>query len=117
RVPAASTDLSQVTGAYPIDIDADGITDLAVLRIGGNVLLRGTGDCTFEPANQRWGYDGGGDAWTAAVRATWESGSTFPTLAFGNYLKPDTVETKTYGCDDSQLLRPAASGNGYAAPI
>ncbi|HEY7526797.1 MAG TPA: CRTAC1 family protein [Candidatus Limnocylindria bacterium] len=117
RVPAASTDLAQVTGAYPIDIDADGITDLAVLRLGGNVLLRGTGDCTFEPANGRWGYDGGGNAWTAAFSATWESQTTFPTLAFGNYLKPESVEAKTYVCDDSQLLRPAPSGRRYAPPL
>jgi hypothetical protein len=117
RVPAANTDLTQVTGAYPIDIDADGTTDLAVLRLGGNVLLRGTGDCTFERANERWGYDGGGDAWTAAFSATWESPSTFPTLAFGNYLQPDTVEAKTYQCDDSALLRPTAAGDRYAPPI
>ncbi len=34
RRASASTDLSAVTGAYPIDIDSDGITDLAVLRHG-----------------------------------------------------------------------------------
>ncbi|HEU4571150.1 MAG TPA: VCBS repeat-containing protein, partial [Candidatus Limnocylindrales bacterium] len=45
------TDLTDVTGAYPLDLDGDGITDLAVLRIGGNLLLRGTGNCGFEPAN------------------------------------------------------------------
>ena len=32
------TDLDAVTGAYPIDIDGDGITDLAVLRV---VVKRG----------------------------------------------------------------------------
>ena len=34
RVADAVTDLTDVTGAYPIDIDADGIVDLAVLRVG-----------------------------------------------------------------------------------
>ncbi|HET7646816.1 MAG TPA: FG-GAP-like repeat-containing protein, partial [Candidatus Limnocylindria bacterium] len=49
----AVTDLTDVTGAYPLDIDGDGVTDLAVLRVGENVLLRGLGDCRFERANER----------------------------------------------------------------
>ncbi len=53
--PDPQTDLDAVTGAYPIDIDGDGITDLAVLRVGGNVLLRGLGDCRFEDANEAVG--------------------------------------------------------------
>ena len=52
RFSAASTtpatDLAGVTGAYPLDVDGDGIVDLAVLRVGENVLLRGLGDCRFE---------------------------------------------------------------------
>src|SRR5256885_1835585 len=43
RVPA--TDLGHSTGAYPIDIDGDGITHLVVLRNGENVLLRGLRGC------------------------------------------------------------------------
>ncbi len=35
RLPDPTTDLTGVTGAYPIDIDADGHADLAVLRVGG----------------------------------------------------------------------------------
>ena len=34
--------LEQVTGAYPLDIDNDGLMDLALLRVGENQLLRGT---------------------------------------------------------------------------
>lgn len=115
RLAADATDMARVVGAYPIDIDGDGILDLAVLRLGENVLLRGTGGCRFERANERWHYDGG-DAWTAAFSATWESQDGLPTLAFGNYLKPATVTRKTYVCDDSQLVRPAGGG-GYAKPI
>jgi hypothetical protein len=111
-----ATDLPDVTGAYPLDIDGDGIADLAVLRIGGNVLLRGTGDCRFERANERWGYDGGA-AWTAAFSAKWEGTATLPTLALGNYLKPESVDERTYECDDSELVRPEASGAGYASPV
>lgn len=105
------TDLTMVTGAYPLDVDGDGITDLMVLRRGGNVLLRGLGDCRFEPANERLGLDGG-TAWTTAFSATWEAGNALPTMAFGNYLVPDT-----YDCDTSRLVRPAADGTKYATPI
>ena len=55
--PAPATDLTGVTGAYPLDIDGDGITDLAVLRVGETELLRGLGDCRFERANEAWGAD------------------------------------------------------------
>ncbi len=110
QLPSPVTDLNAVTGAYPLDIDSDSTMDLVVLRRGGNVVLRGLGDCRFEPANDQLGIDGG-DAWTAAFSATWEGTNTLPTLAFGNYLVPDTTE-----CDDSQLVRPAAAGDVYAAP-
>ncbi len=69
--PTSETDLDDVTGAYPLDIDGDGLTDLAVLRAGENVLLRGLGDCRFERGNERWAFDGG-DARTMAFAATWE---------------------------------------------
>ena len=59
RLESPTTDLDAVTGAYPLDIDSDGILDLAVLRHGENVLLRGLGDCAFERANEAWGFDGG----------------------------------------------------------
>ena len=52
RLSDPTTDLDAVTGAYPLDLDGDGITDLAVLRHGENVLLRGLGDCRFERANE-----------------------------------------------------------------
>ena len=68
--PASATDLTEVAGAYPVDIDGDAVMDLAVLRVGENVLLRGLGDCRFERANEAWGFDGGDD-WTAAFSATW----------------------------------------------
>ena len=71
QVPDPITDLTQVVGAYPVDIDGDGRIDLAVLRFGENVLLRGLGDCRFERGNEAWGFDGG-DAWTAAFSAKWE---------------------------------------------
>jgi hypothetical protein len=110
--PVASpvTDLRSVTGAYPLDVDSDGITDLVVLRHSGNVLLRGLGGCRFEQADDEFGLHGG-NGWTVAFSATWETGRTLPTLAFGNYLVGDT-----YDCDTSQFIRPAPDGSTYAAP-
>ena len=108
---ASAADLTNVTGAYPIDIDSDRITDLAVLRVGENVMFRGTGDCTFEPANDFWGIDGG-DHWTAGFSATWESGQSFPTLAFGNYL---ALTESRDSCEDHYLFRPA--GDAYQSPV
>ena len=111
RQPSPVTDLASVTGAYPLDIDGDGHADLAVLRRGGNVILRGLGDCRFESANGGFGIEGG-HAWTVGFSATWEGTDALPTLAFGNYLVPGT-----YDCDTSELLRPAPTGRRYAPPI
>jgi hypothetical protein len=98
--PSATTDLMAVTGAYPIDIDSDDVTDLVVLRRKGNAVLRGLGDCSFEDATTSLGLSAG-TAWTTAFAATWEKDEILPTLAFGNYLVPDT-----YDCDASALWRP-----------
>ena len=113
-VPDPATDLVGVTGAYPLDIDGDGILDLVVLRVGENVVLRGLGDCRFERANEAWGIDGG-DAWTTAFSATFEPGEQRPTLAFGNYLDPDDTDRAT--CQDNVLLRPEPGATTYAPPI
>ncbi|HET9344819.1 MAG TPA: FG-GAP-like repeat-containing protein, partial [Candidatus Limnocylindrales bacterium] len=116
RVVGASTDLERVTGAYPLDIDGDRETDLAVLRFGENVLLRGLGDCRFERGNESLGYDGGDD-WTAAFSATWEGEAALPTLAFGNYLELDDGGEWTGACAPNELIRPAAEGPAYARPM
>ncbi len=111
----AVTDISNVVGAYPLDVDGDGIGDLAVLRAGGVQLLRGLGGCRFEAANERWNFDGG-DGWVTAFSATWERDGLLPTLAVGNYLRLDAKGPATYACDDDLLVRPAAGAATYAAP-
>jgi hypothetical protein len=113
--PSAATDLTAVTGAYPLDVDGDGRLDLAVLRHGENVLLRGLGECRFERANEAWGFDGG-NAWTAAFSATWEATNALPTLAMGNYYDEDRHDEGGF-CFDNQLFRPDGSGMRYGPPI
>ena len=115
----AGVELTAVTGTYPIDVDSDGITDLVMLRVGENVVLRGLGQCTFERANEAWGFDGG-DAWSTAFAATWEKGQDWPTLAIGNYIDR-TQDAFPWGtCTPNWLHRPEAAPDGgrkFAAPL
>ncbi len=107
RLDEGSTDMTDVTGAYAIDIDGDNAVDLAVLRRGENVLLRGLGECRFERANEAWGFDGDDD-WSVAFSAKWEPGAGLPTLAVGDYqtiVEPGEVPA----CDGVALFRPAAA--------
>jgi hypothetical protein len=115
RVADPATDLEAVTGAYPLNVDGDGVTDLAVLRVGESVILRGLGDCRFERANEALGVDGG-DASTTAFAATWEGANDLPTLAFGHYVTVDANGDATYECPPNDLVRPDATGARYAAP-
>ncbi len=109
-------ELDKVTGAYPLDIDGDGIMDLVLLRVGENVVMRGLGNCRFERANERWGFDGG-DGWSTAFSATWEKGASWPTLAIGNYIDR-TKEIEPWGsCTDNWLHRPLGTEQKFAAPI
>lgn len=112
RVTSPEVAMTSVSGAYPIDVDSDGIIDLAVLRVGENSILRGQGDCGFEPANGLWNLEGG-DGWTVSFSATWEDGQNLPTLAFGNYLDLE-VEDRSQ-CDDHIFMRP--DGDRYRDPV
>lgn len=102
--------LQGVTGAYPLDIDSDGHTDLVILRAGRNEIMKGGPDCAFTP------FDAlkvdGGDRWTTAFSATWEAGQTLPTLAFGNYVNRDDPDGPFEACDINHLIRP--NGNAYS---
>lgn len=108
------TDITQVNGAYPIDIDGDGIADLVVLRNGlPTELLRGLGDCRFEDATAAWGLTLP-SRHTEAFSAMWEQNANLPTLAFGNYVDP-TVKDPGAWCEPDQFVRPAPAGSGPTA--
>ncbi|MCB2126857.1 MAG: CRTAC1 family protein [Rhodobacteraceae bacterium] len=105
--------ITGVTGAYPLDIDGDGALDLAVLRVGRDILLRGGPDCTFTDASAALGFNPR-DAWTTAFSAIWEKGASLPTLAFGHYVDRANPKGPFEACDTSDLYRP--SGRIYGAP-
>jgi hypothetical protein len=107
-------DLDAVLGAYPLDIDSDGVMDLVVLRLGENRLLRGLGDCRFEDATEAWGFDGG-DAWSTAFAAIWEKGQDWPTLAIGNYIDRKEEAFPWGSCTENWLHRP--EGQRFAPPV
>ena len=106
-------ELDKVTGAYPVDIDSDGNTDLVLLRVGENRVMRGLGDCQFTTANADWSFDGG-DAWSTAFAATFEAGAKWPTLAIGNYINRAEESFPWGSCTDNWLHRPNAEGTGFA---
>lgn len=109
-------EISAVTGAYPLDVDSDGLTDIVELRVGEAVAMRGLGDCKFERANEAWGFDGG-DEWWTAFAATWEHGNDWPTLALGSYIDR-TQEIDPWGsCTDNWLERPDWTRTGFAKPV
>lgn len=106
--------VSGVTGAYPLDIDGDGLIDLAILRVGENLLLRGGPDCSFAPFPGNLGFTSD-DRWTTAFTATWEAGPSLPTLAFGNYVDRTDPKGPFEACDVNQIYRP--DNGAYAGPI
>ena len=105
--------LDNVTGAYPLDIDGDGLLDLAVLRVGANMIFKGAENCQFSP------FTGFNDdyvsGWTTSFSATWETGQSLPTLAFGNYVDRNHPEGPFGTCDQNFLYRP--SGANYQDPL
>jgi hypothetical protein len=109
-------ELDKVSGAYPLDVDSDGISDLMLLRVGENVVMRGLGGCRFERANEAWGFNGG-DAWWTALAATWERGAEWPTIALGSYIDRKEEISPWGSCTDNWLLRPAAGGRKFGPPV
>jgi len=108
-------ELTNATGAYPMDIDGDGNLDVVVLRVGEVEVFRGLGQCKFERANDLWNIHTGND-WHTAFSATWERGQSWPTLAFGTYYDRSRPDFPWGTCTPGVLLRPDPAGGRFAAP-
>lgn len=108
-------EFDHVTGAYPIDIDSDGMMDLVVLRVGENIVMRGLGNCKFERANEAWNFNGG-DAWSIGFAAAFERNSNWPTLAVGNYIDRKQEALPWGSCTDNWLHRPDPAIKKFGAP-
>jgi len=116
-VPTGLTDRQEtnILGAYPLDFNNDDVIDLAILRLGENLLLEGKGGCRFDVANRALGFDGGRE-WTTAFSATFEAGLDHPTLAFGNYVDRSAPGSPWGTCHDNFLFRPEKTADGVAYP-
>lgn len=101
--------LTGVTGAYPIDLDADGHLDLFVLRVGDNRVLKGVVGCQFTDVTAAMGIPTD-DSWSTAFTAWWDADDDRPTLAIGNYVDRDDPDGPFKACDDNEVLRPTAQG-------
>ena len=107
-------ELINAIGAYPLDIDGDGNTDLVVLRVGEVEVFRGLGACKFERVTSKWGIATGNE-WHTAFSATWERDQKWPTLAIGTYIDRTKPEFPWGSCTPAVLFRPNATSTGYQA--
>ncbi|MBL4806472.1 MAG: CRTAC1 family protein [Rhodobacteraceae bacterium] len=108
-------DLLQMTGmvgAYPLDIDSDGILDLFVMRVSENHIFKGGPDCSFTAFSDL--NFSVGNHWTTAFSATWEGANLLPTLAIGNYVDRNDPDGPFEACDTSFLVRPDGQSYGPA---
>jgi hypothetical protein len=103
--------ITGMTGAYPFDLNGDGLLDLMILRVGPNLVLKGLGNCEFSDGTVEFGLESG-DQWSTAFSATWEKGQDRPTLAIGNYVDRSDPEGPFEACDVNELYRPNPLG-GY----
>ena len=108
-------ELTNAIGAYPLDMDGDGNTDLVVLRVGEVQVFKGLGGCKFERANDAWNVQTS-NGWHTAFAATWEKGAAWPTLAIGTYTDRTKPEFPWGSCTPALLLRPGIAGKKFAAP-
>ena len=108
-IPIAENLLKNITGAYPINIDNDEYTDLIVLRVGKNLILKGGENCTFSLWNKGLKFNGGSE-WSTAFAAIWEKNEVYPTLAFGNYVDRQAPGSPWGTCHDNQLFRANENG-------
>ncbi|MGY9043464.1 MAG: FG-GAP repeat domain-containing protein, partial [Rhodobacterales bacterium] len=92
------------TGAYPIDINADGFMDLFVLQLGSNILLKGGPNCSFTNATEEFNIPID-EQWSTAFSAWWNDNG-LPYMAVGNYVDLNDPKGPFFACDTHQILEP-----------
>ena len=108
-------EVTGVTGAYPIDIDGDGMLDLYVMRVGPDRVLQGGPDCSFTDVTASWNIPQT-DQWTTAFTAWWDAGARFPTLAVGHYVDRANPDGPFGTCDTQTILNPQDSDTPDYSP-
>jgi hypothetical protein len=103
RIEAGRSD--RVLGAYPLDIDNDRHTDLVLLRLGRNLVLKGGPDCRFEKANRNFSIDGGGRG-RPACRQYGKRATAFRPSRSAIMSTARHRERPFGTCEPNQLLRP-----------
>ena len=104
-----------VTGAYPLDIDGDGVTDLAVLAGRPDRAAPRARRLPVRARERGLGVRRRRRPSATAFSATWEGDATLPTLAFGNYLELDAAGESTTTCAP-QRGHPSRRRPGPATP-
>ena len=117
RVPGfidhLGADAKRMGAAYALDMDGDGLVDLALLRFGENQFLKGKGDCRFEVANTTLTGTG---IWSTSLAATWQPGRAHPTIAIGNYVDRTKPLQKTGNCKPGLIARPERGAETVSPP-
>ncbi|EEB85709.1 CRTAC1 family protein [Roseobacter sp. GAI101] len=108
-------EVTGVTGAYPIEIDGDGLLDLYIMRVGPDRVLQGGPDCSFTDVTASWNIPQT-DQWTTAFTAWWDAGAQFPTLAVGHYVDRANPGGPFGTCDTQTILNPQDSNTPDYSP-
>ena len=116
RVDGSGVDLDAVTGAYPLDVDADGVDGpRGAAASGGRVLLRGLGRLPVRAADAAWPRRADRLDHRLQRDLGGRRGAADPGL---RQLRGAGCRRRgRSGCADNELFRPAAAGDGYAAPV
>ena len=115
RLADPATDLTAVTGAYPLDIDGDGKVDLVgAPRSAAWTCCAASAAAGSRTANAAWAFDGG-TGWTTAFSATWEGSATLPTLAVRQLRQLDAPASRPTRAPTTRCYRPDAGGQRLRA--
>ena len=118
RPPTRRPTSTGVTGAYPLDVDGDGIADLAVLRVRRAEPAAWPRRLPLRARQRRAGASTGGTGWTTAFSATWEGDAALPTLAIGSYVdaRRQPASRPSTAAQRARSGRRPTDASGYGPP-